>query len=75
MSTTDTSPGSLSPPASSRLGQTIRAVVGGREQDVECVGDDGRRIAWKAKDGPAAGEWEARLWDINRKIQEGGDGG
>lgn len=75
MPTTDTSPGSLSRPRSDRVGQTIRAVVGGREQDIECVGDDGRRIAWKAKDGPGAGEWDARLWDINRRNQEAKEDG
>lgn len=70
MSTTDSSLSSLSRPASDRVGQTIRARIGGRDVEVECVGDDGRRIAWRAREGPAAGEWDARLWDINRTRQE-----
>lgn len=72
MSTTDSSPGKSSPPpkATDRVGQTIRVHIGGREVVVECVGDDGRRLAWKAREGEAAGEWDARLWDINRTRQE-----
>ena len=53
-----------------RVGQTIQARIGGQVVTVECVGDDGRRIAWKAREGPAAGEWDGKLWDINRRMQE-----
>jgi len=53
-----------------RIGQTIQAKIHGRVVTVECVGDDGRRIAWKAKDGDGAGEWDAGLWDINRRMQQ-----
>lgn len=75
MSTTDTSRGNSPLPKSERVGQSILARIGGGEVAIECTGDDGRRVTWRAADGRAEGGMDARHWDINRRRQEGGDGG
>ncbi len=60
--------------ADSRVGQTLVTRINGRDVVAQCSEDDGRRVSWISACGGHAGEWDARLWDLNRRRQAEGGG-